>query len=1148
MSKTKKRSPSHLIRFMESPFASWMDKYAVHFPDILKLKDAPDPLANTLQQRGFAHEEQLENTFKEQGLSFIRLEGESDAEKLQATLNAMKQSFDVIAQARLEMDGFIGYADFLVKVPTKSPSPNQNTSHFGNYHYEVWDTKLSKHLKTSHIIQLCCYAEMLENIQGIRPEYITVVLGNNERKIFRTNDCFQYYLGLKKSFLLSDSQFDHNTMPDPANSKSFGDWSTYAEQLLKEKDHLSQVANISKSQILKLNKFDIFTMQDLADTKLENIPGLNTFTFKALIKQADIQKRSQGLAKPLYEVVVPNQEEKQGLALLPPASFQDVFFDIEGFPLFEGGLEYLWGCTYFNEAGERDFIDFWAHNQEEEKQAFENFIHWVYNRWKKDPNMHIYHYANYEIAACRKLMGRYGVCEEEVDQLLRNEVFVDLYKIVKAGLLLGEPRYSIKNVETLYRDKRKTEVGNGGDSIVVYENWRELHARGLEGGTWETSPILKSIRDYNIDDCDSTQELVDWLRKHQEKHNIAYIGKTELVEPEIKEEITARSKLRDRLLAKAKNKTEPNCPKAKLTENLAGMLEFHRREDKPVYWRLFDRLGLSHDDLFHDLECLAYCQRTSRPAFKLTPRTKNLSYEYRFDPAQEFKSAKKKYVLLGEETKKGKSVEVNFIPEESDLEAGLIVLQSAEEPKPLISLIPFEIVIAKPIPESIAEIVKDYDTGTLTNCAILDFLSRSKPRIKGHNGGVIVTSQNSDERLSQIIKAIENLDNSYLPIQGPPGAGKSYTATHVIAKLIAQGCKIGISSNSHKAINNLMLNTAKYCRTKNIKGSFVCTKETEPDLIKEGVIITENGDLANHIKPGCVLGTTAWGFARDDMADQLDYLFIDEAGQVAVANLVGMSRSAKNLILMGDQMQLGQPTQGTHPAESGLSILDYLLFDSPTISEEMGVFLDTTYRMHPEINEFISQNIYEDKLKSHPDNHKRIIKVPQDYQGLLNKEAGIIYIPIVHEGNTQSSEEEIAEIKKLATELIGRTLTTPSGEERQITLDDMLFLAPYNYQVIKLKEALGSDAKIGTVDKFQGQEAPIVFISMCTSDATESPRGLDFLLNKNRMNVAISRAQTLAIIVGNPNLGNTTVSHVNQLKLVNMFNAVCATRQPINVA
>jgi uncharacterized protein len=258
-----------------------------------------------------------------------------------------------------------------------------------------------------------------------------------------------------------------------------------------------------------------------------------------------------------------------------------------------------------------------------------------------------------------------------------------------------------------------------------------------------------------------------------------------------------------------------------------------------------------------------------------------------------------------------------------------------------------------------------------------------------------------------------------------------------------------------------------------------------------------------------------------------------------------MSRSATNLILMGDQMQLGQPSQGTHPADSGLSVLGYLLHETPTIPDDMGVFLGTTYRMHSKVNRFISEHIYEGKLESHPDNDKRIIDVPADYDGSLNLDAGVVFVPVAHEGNTQASDEEVAEIKSLANALIGRTFYTGKEhtgksdiETRLIDWNDILFIAPYNHQVSKLRAALGEQAKVGSVDKFQGQEAPIVFLSMCASDASESARGLNFLFDKHRINVAISRAQSIAVVVGNPDIGKTPVNRVEQLKLVNLFNAI----------
>ena len=237
--------------------------------------------------------------------------------------------------------------------------------------------------------------------------------------------------------------------------------------------------------------------------------------------------------------------------------------------------------------GKRQFKDFWGHNADEERQAFSNFVDWAFARWRKDPLMHIFHYGSYEVTALRRLMGRHGIKEHKVDTLLRNEVFIDLYNVVRNGVLIGEPSYSIKNVEHIYRKKRETEVASGGESIVVYEEWRA----NPDGLTWQTSEVLNAIRDYNIDDCDSTQELAEWLRSEQLSHKISYKrlspdGK----ETEDEEEKTEVTQLREKLLNKAMLETDDN--KKRIIQNLAWLLEFHKRENKPTWWRLFDRLGL----------------------------------------------------------------------------------------------------------------------------------------------------------------------------------------------------------------------------------------------------------------------------------------------------------------------------------------------------------------------------------------------------------------------------------------------------------------------------------------------------------------------------------------------------------------------------
>ena len=1117
-------SPSDLVRYVDSPFASAMERLVCEGMIDKNLKNVDDEQAQLLTSRGFNHEDNLEAIFCLQGKRIIKIDSNNKNDAHEKTLAAMREGYEVIVQAYLAHDLFAGFADFLVKV--------EGASRLGNYHYEVWDTKLAHHIKPAFVIQLCCYAEMLCAIQGVLPKHITVALGNQQNIQIKTLDCFAYYDAVKSDFLQEQAQFNIDVMPDPVNYKNWGQWSDYAQNTLIERDHLFQVANITYSQIKKLNQAGINTLTELTQSPVEHIKGIQPNTFQRLKKQAILQKQSIGLERPKFEIIKSPPENPKGFALLPPPSTLDIFFDIEGFPYEEGGLEYLWGATYFNPQKKCDFKAFWAHNREQEKQAFEAFITWAYKCWQADPSMHIYHYAAYEVTVCRKLMGRFGVCEFEVDQLLRNDVFVDLYKIVKGGLLVGESKYSIKNIERLYRKPREGEVANGGDSIVAYDTYKTLSTQGEDQ---EAQAILNDILAYNKEDCDSTQELVDWLRAQQQEHNIVYMGKIEIEEAPAQDD--EKIHLRNNLLAQAEEVKTNNIAQANLLENLAWMLEFHKREAKPVFWRYFDRLGLSEAELFDDLECLANCTRTK------VPDTTNPAYEYSFDTTQEFKGASNNFYVLGLQTENQRPVSVSFLKEASDLNNGVIAVKSSTALPETITLIPNDYVNPNPIPLALQQVIGDITTqGNMQHVAIQHFLQRQKPVIKGHKGGAIVSSKEPQKRLDEIIDVVERLNNSFLVIQGPPGSGKSYTAKHIIAKLIKNGAKVGISSNSHKAINHLLLTTAQYCAQQQIKASFVCTKNTAEELEQAGIIISKNTQLINHVKASCVLGTTAWGFARDEMANQLDYLFVDEAGQVSVANLIAMSRSAKNLVLMGDQMQLGQPSQAAHPLDSGLSVLDYLLHDTPTIADDMGVFLSESYRMHPAVNQFISEYIYEAKLHADSDNVKQLVHVPTAYTGILNKEAGIVFVPVEHQGNTQASDEEVAQIVQLTQELLQRQLTTKDGVTRQVTWQDIMFISPYNHQVSKLQAALGSQAKVGSVDKFQGQEAPIVFLSMCSSDASEALRGLDFLFNKNRLNVAISRAKSLAIVVANPHLAITKVNSIEQLKMVNLFSALIKTR------
>ncbi|MEE9320084.1 MAG: AAA domain-containing protein, partial [Granulosicoccus sp.] len=737
--------------------------------------------------------------------------------------------------------------------------------------------------------------------------------------------------------------------------------------------------------------------------------------------------------------------------------------------------------------------------------------------------------------------------EYELDQLLRNEVFVDLYRVVRQGLIVGEPRYSIKNIELLYRGKRETEVSGGGESIVVYENWREAFAAGEEGGCWQSSETLKQIRDYNIDDCNSTQELVDWLRARQLEANIPYVGgAAEVIVAEPKEEQLAVQILRDRLMKKSDALLETDPDEAALWQTLGGVLEFHWREAKPGFWRLFDRLGADPAELADDSDCLADCVRTEAPPFKDKPSARNLTYEYRFDAGQEFRGAGKTFQIAGYETEDGKSLKVDLIADSSDLENGLVALKCRQEPPDFLSLVLSDFINPAPIPKAIAAVVTDIEAGSGSHGAVLSLLRRDKPtfdesfmRQLAQRSDAIAPSKCPTEKLRQITDAVNSLQQSCLVIQGPPGTGKTYTASCVIGKLLKDGHKVGVASNSHAAINNLLLATAGYCSEVSVDAAITCTKYTEEGMEEAGVMQCANAVLANNVQPGSLVGTTAWGFSRDDMANTLDYLFVDEAGQVALANVIGMSRAADNLVLLGDQMQLGQPTQGTHPGKSGSSVLEYMMGEQATIAEDEGVFLGAGFRMHSAVNQFISKQFYDGRLQSRPDNdERRLLLDAALHSELSDTGAGVFFIPVTHDGNTQSSVEEAQLIAELVSGLLRGELRVKDGCPRPLVMDDILFVAPYNQQVRVLKDTLGPDARVGSVDKFQGQEAAVVFLSLCASDASESPRGLGFLLDRHRINVAVSRAQSMVIIVGHPELVSGPVDTMAALAQANLFAAL----------
>jgi len=1127
-------SPSDLIRFLDSPYASWMERLHLEFPDRLQ------PDEETAEQRlvantGEKHETNYLQHLERSGKEVFRVPRGDTAEARRITLEAITAGHDIIYQARLELVPFVGFADFLLRSPdSKGPF------------YEVCDTKLAHSVKPYYLVQLCAYGEMLKAIQGEMPQRVRVVLGDRSERMFRTFDYFYYYQSVKEAFLRQMEEFDPNNPPVPEPRANHGRWQSHADRFLEEQDHPIQVAGITLGQIQKLNRAGITTLTQLAGSGGTHVARLSHEIHQRLAEQADLQLRTRRqranappdkAVPPVYVVLRPTPNDpRRGLALLPPPSAFDVCFDMEGFPLDEGGLEYLFGAVDQDASCILHYHAWWAHDRAAEKTAFEAFVDWAFARWKKDPTMHIYHYAHYEVSAVRRLMGSHATREEEVDALLRHQVFVDLYQVVRQGLRVGESGYSIKSIERLYRPPRSGEVKAAGESIVQYACWRESG----QPADWRQSQLLRQIRDYNEDDCRSTWQLLEWLRCRQKEHKVPYMARAETVsetETDEGQDETVRERLA--LVAALCNPIpqDPairakNADRWQIQELLAQFVEFHRREAKPVWWRMFDRSAMSPAELVEDPNCLGGLSLISdEPG----PENQSLVFRYRFDPDQDTK------IFVGCKVMFAHDLRVTM--EVVELEpAGRVAVKIGQSQLDNVfggqmprtgALIPNEWVNPRPIPNALLAIAAQWKDEQFVTPALRRLLLRQPPQISGRvKGTTLLKSGESPSEAA--LRVARSMRESTLCIQGPPGAGKTETGAQIIAELLGRGKKVGITSNSHKAIFNLLQAVGQ--KLPGGVSGCGCVRDVPEDFIQKHPTFQfneTNAAAAGAHVDGLIAGT-AWLFARDDMVERLDYLFVDEAGQVSLANVAAMSRAAANLVLLGDQMQLEQPVQGAHPGQSGASALGYYLQDHAVIPDDLGIFLASTFRMHPKLCRFVSEMVYEGRLQAESGNERQVLHLPTGIRW-LRKTAGILFSAVAHEGNSQCSDEEVARVAAIVKELLTCRLTKKSGKPRRLELNDILCVAPYNMQVRRLQAALPADARIGSVDKFQGQQAAVVIISMCSSFGEAGPRGLSFLLDKNRINVALSRATTLAIVVGDPRLVYSPANSIADVERINLY-------------
>ena len=1070
-----------------------------------------------------------------------------------ATLRAMQTGVDVIYQAVLLDGRRLGYADFLRRIETPSD--------LGAWSYEVWDTKLARQPSAPAVLQICMYSDLLGTIQGRMPERMHLVLGGVERQTvsLRVADYAAYYRLVARDFeaLLDDPEaaFPIPTKPEPVGHCDFCRWGQECRAQWRREDDLALVANLSSRQRRALHAIEVTTRRGLANPSPplpERVEGVGQEALARVQAQAAIQVRGEG--RVISERIAPERDRQEalvpdrGLWALPEPSPGDLFLDLEGDPFYGSdeidGIDYLFGLIepgQTDAAGDPIFHAFWSIadgtvTPAAERQAFEDCIDLIMDRWTAYPDTHVYHYAPYETTAMKRLAGRYATRESEVDQLLRGQVFVDLYRVVRQGIRASVESYSIKRLEPLYGFKREIDLRDAGESIVEFEHWLEPEP------STDRDALLEQIKAYNRDDCVSTYYLREWLEE-QRAALVMEIGPEALPrltatapdETEDSEEQKAVQELVDRLTEDLPKDLTDGTSLEDPTQRgrwlLAQLLDWHRREDKAFWWRYFHlKDELNDEERVNESDALGQL-RAAGSRSDPKPRSRSTIFSFRFPPQDH-----KLEVGDSPHDQHGNSVGEVVSVDDQECFIDLKLGSSRAAPAPT-SLIPYDYVRPGPKPPSLrklaAWVLENGIDAPGPYQAARDLLMRRPPRVgQADEAPLTADGENAQDASRRLVQA---LDESYLAIQGPPGSGKSTVGAEMIVDLVEAGKSVGVTANSHKVIGELLEKTARVAGERGVHvriGQRTRHQSSKPDFA-DAVPLTKPAQACTALAAGTldVVGGTSWLWARDDAEGLVDVLCIDEAGQMSLADALASARCAKSLLLLGDPQQLDQPLQGVHPPGADRSVLAHVLDDARVMPREFGLFLNGTWRLHPSICAFTSEVFYEDNLRSHPGRENLGLVGARPFDG-----TGLRFVAVPHQRRISDSEEEAEAIAEQVDRLLRShpTWTDADGAAHELTDQDVLIITPYNRQI----RELGSRPKlkglrIGTVDKFQGQEAPISIYSMATSSADEAPRGMEFLYSLNRLNVATSRAKCLAVVVASPGLLAVRCRTPRQMHLAN---------------
>ncbi|MFI0432693.1 MAG: TM0106 family RecB-like putative nuclease [Candidatus Nanopelagicales bacterium] len=1084
--------------------------------------------------------------------------GEALAAAIEATIDSLRAGVDVVAQGAVGDQRFAGFADFLVREPDGS----------GGQHYVVEDTKLARRAKVPALLQIAAYADLIEAAGVPVAPVARLRLGTGEVAEYRLDDLVPVYR-LRRARL--ESIIDEHLAETDAvrwadeRYSACGTCPTCEVEVHLHRD-LRLVAGMRGIQRGKLRAAGITTIDELASSE-GPVLGMSARTLANLRDQARLQVLSdeapidgQSADGIRVEVFDPGP-----IQALPAPSPGDIFFDFEGDPLWTGahasdwGLEYLFGMLDTDGA----FTYLWADDRAAEKRALQDFLDRVRQVRAQYPDMHVYHYAPYEVTALKRLVITHQTGEDYLDELLRAGVFVDLYAVVRRSVRVGQPSYSIKKLEPLYMgDQLRTgEVTNAADSIAEYADY----CAAAEAGDEARAQVKRAgILDYNEYDCLSTLRLRDWLRERVAGLPVPPADLLTGAADDEAEHAEDGPGVFDVLLEYAEPGPDGRTAQQQGAALMHAATGFHRREDRPYWWAHFDRLQTALDEWPESREAMVIDEVEVVRDWYLEGRQskgrRDLEVRGAAPAGSELLDGKVGFALyahpapLSADTCAPDSMGTIDVVDSRVLDAGdadgvvrLHLTESASDPH---GELPVALSVGRPphtkalveaIEEAASRVVRAWPRPAAD--AAWDILCRTPPRTA--DGGPLDPVVDHDF-VAAITSAVRRLDRSYVAVQGPPGTGKTYTGARVIMNLVEDGWKVGVVAQSHAVVENMLRGAIKAGLDPELVG-----KKSRSGAAPPWRALKDNRATRAFLEgdrgpgQGRLFGGTAWDFSNSNrvLRDELDLLVIDEAGQFSLANTIAVAVSAQRLLLLGDPQQLPQVSQGTHPEPVDGSALGWLS-DGRTLGPEFGYFLDRTFRMHPDLTRPVSTHSYEGKLAAHPVAATRALA---DAGGEA-VEPGVRVRIVDHRGNSVESREEaeavVEEVRRALTWTWTDARPGSVAAPRPMTPEDVLVVVPYNAQrgliTQLLAEAGLAGVRVGTVDKFQGQEAPVVIVSTTVSAAADAPRGMGFALSRNRVNVAVSRGQWQAVIVRSEALTDYLPASPDGLAELGAFIGLCA--------